>query len=133
MSASGPVTAVAPGGVGNVGPGLDILGLAVDGAGDTVRAEWSGEPGIRLRDAGHPSLPLDPARHTSALAGRAVLAAAGERLAGGRGIALSVTKLHQSGRVAQAERASRRARNWALAALVLRALWTLYYSFALGS
>lgn len=92
MSASGPVTAFAPGGVGNVGPGLDILGLAVDGAGDTVRAEWSGEPGIRLRDAGHPSLPLDPARHTSALAGRAVLAAAGERLAGGRGIALSVTK-----------------------------------------
>ena len=92
MSARGPVTAFAPGGVGNVGPGLDILGLAVDGAGDTVRAEWSGEPGIRLRDAGHPSLPLDPARHTSALAGRAVLAAAGERLAGGRGIALSVTK-----------------------------------------
>lgn len=48
-------------------------------------------------------------------------------------IALSVTKLHQSGRVAQAERASRRARHWALAALVLRALWTLYYSFVLGS
>ena len=30
------VTAFAPGSVGNVGPGLDILGLAVAGRGDTV-------------------------------------------------------------------------------------------------
>ena len=62
MSAAGPVTAFAPGGVGNVGPGLDILGLAVDGAGDTVRAEWTREPGIQIRDPGHPSLPRDPGR-----------------------------------------------------------------------
>ena len=92
MTAGGPVTAFAPGGVGNVGPGLDILGLAVDGAGDAVRAEWTREPGVTLRDPGHPKLPRDPARHTATLAGRAVLAAAGERLAGGRGIALSVRK-----------------------------------------
>jgi homoserine kinase len=75
-----------------VGPGLDILGLAVAGAGDEVRAEWTREPGIRLLDPGHPSLPRDPARHTSALAASAVLAAVGESLAGGRGIALSVRK-----------------------------------------
>jgi homoserine kinase len=92
MTSAGPVTAFAPGGVGNVGPGLDILGLAVDGAGDAVRAEWTREGGIVIRDPGHPTLPRDPARHTSALAARAVLAAAGERLAGGRGIALSVRK-----------------------------------------
>jgi homoserine kinase len=92
MTAPGPVTAFAPGGVGNVGPGLDILGLAVDGAGDTVRAEWTRGSGITLLDPGHPNLPRDPARHTATLAGRAVLAAAGERLAGGRGIALSVRK-----------------------------------------
>ena len=92
MSDGGPVTAFAPGGVGNVGPGLDILGLAVDGAGDAVRAEWTREPGVSVRDPGHPRLPRDPARHTSALAARAVLAAAGERLAGGRGIALTVRK-----------------------------------------
>jgi homoserine kinase len=78
--------------VGNVGPGLDILGLAVDGAGDAVRAEWTREGGIVIRDPGHSRLPRDPTRHTSALAARAVLVAAGERLAGGRGIALSVTK-----------------------------------------
>jgi homoserine kinase len=92
MTTAGPVSAYAPGGVGNVGPGLDILGLAVDGAGDTVRAEWTRESGITVRDPGHPTLPKDPARHTSALAARAVLAAAGERLAGGRGIVLSVRK-----------------------------------------
>jgi homoserine kinase len=97
MKAAGAVTAFAPGGVGNVGPGLDILGLAVAGAGDTVRAEWSDQPGIQVRDPGHPSLPRDPARHTSALAARAVLDATGERLAkgplaGGRGMSLSVRK-----------------------------------------
>ena len=78
-------TAFAPGGVGNVGPGLDVLGLAVAGAGDTVRAEWTREPGIRVRDAGHPSLSSDPARHTSALAARAVLDAAHETLSRGAG------------------------------------------------
>jgi homoserine kinase len=86
-----PVTAFAPGGVGNIGPGLDILGLAVAGAGDEVRAQWTREPGIEVRDPGDPSLPRDPARHTAALAARAVLAAAGERLQG-RGIALTVRK-----------------------------------------
>ena len=92
MTADGPVTAFAPGGIGNVGPGLDILGLAVDGAGDAVRAEWTRESGVALRDPGHPKLSRDPARHTAALAARAVLTAAGERLAGRRGIALSVRK-----------------------------------------
>jgi homoserine kinase len=92
VRATGSVTAFAPGGVGNVGPGLDILGLAVDGAGDEVRAEWTREPGVHILDSGHATLPRDPARHTSALAARAVLAAAGEALARGRGIALTVRK-----------------------------------------
>jgi homoserine kinase len=86
------VTAYAPGGVGNVGPGLDILGLAVAGAGDTVRAEWTREAGIHVRDPGHPGLSSDPTRHTSALAARAVLTAAHGARAFPRGIALSVTK-----------------------------------------
>jgi homoserine kinase len=91
MRPAEPVTAFAPGSVGNVGPGLDILGLAVAGAGDTVRAEWSQAPGIQLLDPGHPNLPRDATRHTSALAARAVLDAVGERL-GHRGIALTVRK-----------------------------------------
>ena len=86
------VVAFAPGGVGNVGPGLDILGLAVEGAGDAVRAEWLAEPGLRVLDPGHPDLPPEPERHTSALAARAVLARVGPSTLRGRGIGLSVTK-----------------------------------------
>jgi homoserine kinase len=89
---SGAVTAFAPGSIGNVGPGLDILGLAVAGDGDAVRAEWLSEPGLRILDPGHPELPREEERHTSGLAARAVLRRAGEGAAGGRGIGLSVRK-----------------------------------------
>ena len=88
----GAVSAFAPGSVGNVGPGLDILGLAVAGDGDTVRAEWRVEPGIRMLDPGHPELPREAERHTAGLAARAVLDRAGAGRAGGRGIGLSVRK-----------------------------------------
>jgi homoserine kinase len=86
------VTAFAPGSVGNVGPGLDILGLAVAGDGDAVRAEWLGEPGIRMLDPGHPELPREAERHTAGLAALAVLDRAGADRARGRGIGLSVRK-----------------------------------------
>ena len=88
----GAVTAFAPGSVGNVGPGLDILGLAVAGDGDAVRAEWLAAPGLRLLDPGHPELPAEAERHTAGLAARAVLARAGADATGGRGIGLSVRK-----------------------------------------
>lgn len=83
-----PVTAFAPGSVGNMGPGLDILGLAVGGAGDWVTAERLDARGIELRDPGHADLPADPARHASALAARAVMARAGAS----HGLALTVRK-----------------------------------------
>ena len=86
------MVAFAPGSVGNVGPGLDILGLAVDGPGDAVTAEWTAAPGLRVLDPGHPDLPREPERHTSALAARAVLDRVGESSIRGRGIALSVVK-----------------------------------------
>ena len=66
-------TAFAPGSIGNLGPGLDTLGFAVEGAGDAVTAEWSNEPGITLLDPGHPDLPRDPALHASAIAALAVI------------------------------------------------------------
>jgi homoserine kinase len=91
MTTPRAVTAYAPGSVGNVGPGLDIMGLAVAGLGDRVRAEWSDRPGISVMDPGHPSLPREAERHTSALAARAVL----ERADGARserGLALWVGK-----------------------------------------
>lgn len=86
------VVAYAPGSVGNVGPGLDILGLAVAGAGDTVIATWTAEPGLHVTDPGHPELPREPTRHTSALAARAVVDRAGAGTLRGRGIALAASK-----------------------------------------
>ncbi|HEX5634359.1 MAG TPA: homoserine kinase [Gemmatimonadales bacterium] len=82
------VTAFAPGSVGNVGPGLDVLGLAVAGAGDWVTVERLGVRGLEVRDPGHEALPTDPARHASALAAQAVLTRAGMDV----GLALSVLK-----------------------------------------
>jgi homoserine kinase len=86
------VTAFAPGGVGNIGPGLDILGLALAGPGDTVRAEWTDEPGVQILEPGHPDLPTDAARHTAGLAARAVIDRVGDRGLRSRGIALTVEK-----------------------------------------
>ena len=85
-------TAFAPGGVGNIGPGLDILGLALAGPGDTVRAEWASVPGIRILDPGHKDLPLEAAHHTAGLAAIAVAERAGYQLRTDRGIALTVKK-----------------------------------------
>jgi homoserine kinase len=85
-------TAFAPGGVGNIGPGLDILGLALAGPGDSVRAEWLAEPGIRILEPGHDELPTEAARHTSGLAAIAVLERAGDRRSRSRGIGLTVRK-----------------------------------------
>jgi homoserine kinase len=68
------VRVFAPGSIGNLGPGLDILGLAVGGAGDTVTAERTTERGVVIEDPGHSSLPTDPSCHTSGIAAAEVLA-----------------------------------------------------------
>jgi homoserine kinase len=94
---TGAVTRVVvsvPGGIGNLGPGLDVLGCAVAGLRDEVTAEWSDAPGVTLLDPGHPDLPTDPGRHTSAIAAAAVLDVArrGGATPAARGIALRVRK-----------------------------------------
>ena len=80
--------AYAPGSVGNVGPGLDILGLAVAGAGDRVRLAWRDDDEVIILDAGHPDLPTDPLGHAAAIAAEAVFA----RLELRRGISITVEK-----------------------------------------
>lgn len=87
------VIAYAPGGIGNLGPGLDVLGCAITGAGDEVHARWVDAPGITIESAGHPELPTDPARNACAIAARAVLDRA-VGIYGGeeKGIALRVRK-----------------------------------------
>ncbi len=74
------VAATAPGSIGNVGPGLDVLGCTLAGLRDGVTAEWSSaRDGVHLLDAGHPDLPTNPQRHTAALAAAAVLQVARAR------------------------------------------------------
>jgi len=68
-----------PGGIGNFGPGLDVLGCALTGARDQVIAEWSQTAGITIIDAGHPQLPTDPVKNTASIAAAAVMRAATTR------------------------------------------------------
>lgn len=85
----GIVRVFAPGSVGNVGPGLDILGMAVAGAGDVVEISRTDTGDVVVLDPGHPDLPREPGANTAALAAQAAM-----RLAGGRvtGLALRITK-----------------------------------------
>lgn len=87
-------SAYAPGSIGNLGPGLDVLGASVTGAGDSVTAEWCDVPGVVIVDPGHAALPTDPNLHTSGLAALAILqmaADAGIRTPP-RGVGLTVRK-----------------------------------------
>ena len=81
--------ALAPGTIGNIGPGLDVLGMAVSGPGDRVIAERHDEPGIVIADSGHAELPRDPRRNTAGIAAAHVLAHAG---ANDVGIRLTIVK-----------------------------------------
>ena len=66
-------TVFAPGSVGNVGPGFDILGLAIDGLGDRVTVELgkSGPVIVRGRDA--ELVPTDPAKNAASIAANAMI------------------------------------------------------------
>ncbi len=91
---SGRFLASTPGGIGNIGPALDVLGCAIAGPRDEVIAEWADSPGISVLDSGHPDLPRQANRHTAAIAASAVLHEA-LKLGAGRsapGIALSIRK-----------------------------------------
>jgi homoserine kinase len=76
--------ALAPGGIGNIGPGLDVLGMAVTGPGDRVTAECAGEPGVVMGDSGHQDLPIEAKRNAAGIAATAVLERAGARDVGVR-------------------------------------------------
>jgi homoserine kinase len=85
---SGQVRVFAPGSVGNVGPGFDVLGLAVGGAGDIVSATRIPGSKVVIEAPGHPALPTDSAGHTSGIAALEVRRRAGAQF----GIALRIEK-----------------------------------------
>lgn len=69
------VTVFAPASVGNVGPGFDVLGMALAGLGDTVHARRIPERKVVIReirgDAG--KLPTDARKNTAGIAAAKVL------------------------------------------------------------
>ena len=74
-------TAFAPGSIGNVGPGFDVLGLAVDGIGDRVTVELTHDASrvddVTGRDAD--LVPRDADRNCAAIAANAYLRPFGYR------------------------------------------------------
>jgi len=68
-------TAYAPGSIGNVGPGFDVLGLAVDGIGDRVTVELTKESWRIAEVTGRDAelVPLIPERNCAAIAAHAYL------------------------------------------------------------
>ncbi len=82
------VRAFAPGTVANLGPGFDVLGLAVTGAGDVVTVERGVDSEIRMRSSGHPDIPIDPRRNTAGIAAARVRAKAAAEI----GFTLDVEK-----------------------------------------
>jgi homoserine kinase len=70
--------AEAPGGIGNFGPGLDVLGVAVAGLADRVWAVRDDDhSGVRIDRPGHPDLPRDATRHAAGIAAMEVLRVCG--------------------------------------------------------
>lgn len=81
-------TAIAPACIGNFGPGLDVLGVAVGGPVDRVTVLRDGSAGVVIDDPGHPELPSDPDKNTAGIAAREVLRRSGADV----GVRLSVVK-----------------------------------------
>jgi len=78
MDDSQTVCVESPGGIGNFGPGLDVLGCAVEGLGDRVWAvRDDSHTGVRIDRPGHPDLPRDATRHASGIAATEVLRLSG--------------------------------------------------------
>ena len=88
------VTAFAPASIGNVGVGFDMLGLALDGAGDKVLARRSDGSDVSVAEVRgldgelHPYLSTDAKSNTASIAAQALWDAHGD----GRGVELKVHK-----------------------------------------
>lgn len=84
------VTVFAPATIARLGPGLDVLALALDGPGDTVSARFVDGAGVRLEDieGDEGQLPLGSADNAAAIAAAATLRRAGVSA----GIALRLRK-----------------------------------------
>ncbi|MCK5798992.1 MAG: homoserine kinase [Deltaproteobacteria bacterium] len=78
MKQEDAITVFAPATIGNVGPGFDVLGVALEAPGDRVRARRVAEPGVRLLAvrAADPTLTILPPQsgdNTVCVAARQIL------------------------------------------------------------
>jgi homoserine kinase len=64
-----------PASIGNVGPGFDVLGLAVAGLGDRFSAERATVASVRVTGRDAELVPVDPERNCASIAARALLQA----------------------------------------------------------
>ena len=80
MSETGKAAAFAPGSIGNVGPGFDVLSLAIEGLGDRVTVELTdGDARIdAITGLDAALVPLDPTRNAAAIAAIGWLRAHGD-------------------------------------------------------
>jgi len=80
------VRVYAPATLSNLGPGFDVLGLALEQPGDYVEAEWSDTPGVEIVQVRGDSglLTTDPSRNVVGIAATAVLLAFDARQTAGR-------------------------------------------------
>ncbi len=78
------VSAFAPASIGNVAVGFDMLGLALEGVGDRVRARRTGGEGVTIAEVRgldgeiHPYLSRDPKANTASIAAQALWDAQGD-------------------------------------------------------
>jgi homoserine kinase len=84
------VTVFAPGSIGNVGPGFDVLGLAVDDIGDTITLKLidGDDPRVHVRGRDAELVPVDPAQNVVNVAAHAMLRLLGRD----QGMAVSIDK-----------------------------------------
>ena len=75
MSMTERVRVHAPATLSNLGPGFDVLGLAVERPGDYVEAEWSETPGVEIVEVRGETngLTTDPTRNVVGIAATAAL------------------------------------------------------------
>lgn len=67
----------APATIANLGPGYDVLGIALRGLGDVIRVRETSEPGVRIKSIIGPcskDIPLEIEKNTAGLAASKILA-----------------------------------------------------------
>ena len=84
---SSTIKVFAPATVANVGPGFDILGLALEGIGDEIEMSLSDVGGIEIRMPGS-DLPTDPNANVAGVAVQALL----DELGSSQGIRMTIHK-----------------------------------------